>query len=178
MPLLLRSYFRYAETVLLQMNQSIVTLTSWMAANLLLFNPSKTQAIWLGGHIKLAKIDCQRLTSLFPHITFSTSVRHLGVMLDPELTLSHHINLVARQCSYRYRFVLEPYYQLGQLRVVSRSLTYQSRLTLVHACVTSRIDTCCCLLPWYLGPAGPSSALGCPACWRVVQVLFHHCLHA
>jgi len=47
MPLLLRSYFRYAETVLLQMNQSIVTLTSWMAANLLLFNPSKTQAIWL-----------------------------------------------------------------------------------------------------------------------------------
>src|SRR6218665_3339123 len=57
-------------------------------------------------------------------------------MLDSELTFSHHINLIARKC----------YYQLRQLRVVSRSLTHQSRLTLVHAFVTSRIDCCCSLL--------------------------------
>src|SRR6218665_215526 len=31
---------------------------------------------------------------------------------------------------------------------------------------------------WYLGSAGPSSAFGCPSCWGVVQVFFHHCLHA
>src|SRR6218665_917909 len=37
------------------------------------------------------------------------------------------------------------YYWLCQLRVVSRSLTYQSRLPLVHAFVTSH-DSCCCLL--------------------------------
>src|SRR6218665_1754028 len=57
-------------------------------------------------------------------------------MLDSELTFSHHINLIARKC----------YYQLRQLRVVSRFLTHQSRLTLVHAFVTSRIDCCCSLL--------------------------------
>src|SRR6218665_3163669 len=57
-------------------------------------------------------------------------------MLDSELTFSHHINLIARKC----------YYQLRQLRVVSRSLTHQSRLTIVHAFVTSRIDCCCSLL--------------------------------
>src|SRR6218665_4106215 len=57
-------------------------------------------------------------------------------MLDSGLTFSHHINLIARKC----------YYQLRQLRVVSRSLTYQSRLTLVHPFVTSRIDCCCSLL--------------------------------
>src|SRR6218665_3718889 len=73
---------------------------------------------------------------LFPHITFSTCVRDLGAMLDSELTFSHHINLIARKC----------YYQLRQLWVVSRSLTHQSRLTLVHAFVTSRIDCCCSLL--------------------------------
>src|SRR6218665_39315 len=39
-----------AETVLMQMSQAIDVLTSWMAANRLLLNPSKTQAIWLGGH--------------------------------------------------------------------------------------------------------------------------------
>src|SRR6218665_988638 len=62
--------------------------------------------------------------------------RDLGVMFDPELTFSHHINFVARKC----------YYQLRQLRVVSRSLTRQSTLTLVHAFVTSRIDSCSSLL--------------------------------
>src|SRR6218665_2985325 len=75
-----------AETVLTQMSQDIDVLTSWMADNRLLLNPSKTQAIWLGGHRQLAKIDGQRLSSLFPHITFSTCVRDLGAMLDSELT--------------------------------------------------------------------------------------------
>src|SRR6218665_2978534 len=42
-----------AETVLTQMSQAIDVLTSWMAANRLLLNPSKTQAIWLGGHRQL-----------------------------------------------------------------------------------------------------------------------------
>src|SRR6218665_3056912 len=120
-----------AETVLTQMSQAIDVLTSWMAANRLLLNPSKTQAIR-----QLAKIDGQRLSSLFRHITFSTCVHDLGAMLDSELTFSHHINLIARKC----------YYQLRQIRVVSRSLTHQSRLTLVHAFVTSRIDCCCSLL--------------------------------
>ena len=57
-------------------------------------------------------------------------------MLDSELTFSHHINLIARKCIH----------QLRQLRVVSRTLTYQSRLALVHAFVTRRIDCCCSLL--------------------------------
>ena len=63
----IHTYPRNAETVLLQMNRSIVTLTSWMAANRLLLNPSKTQAIWLGVHRQLEKIDWQKLSSLFPH---------------------------------------------------------------------------------------------------------------
>ena len=57
-------------------------------------------------------------------------------MFDPELTFYHHINLVVLKC----------YYQLHQLRVVSRSFTHQSTLTLVHAFVTSHIDCCCSLL--------------------------------
>src|SRR6218665_3273448 len=45
-------------------------------------------------------------------------------------------NVIARKC----------YYQLRPLRLVSRSLTHQSRLTLVLAFVISRIDCCCSLL--------------------------------
>src|SRR6218665_2480546 len=138
-----------------------------MATNRLLLNPSKTKAIWLGGCKQLAKIDILRLSFLFPRITFSTCARDFGVMLDPELTFSHHINLVARKC----------YYQLRQLRVVSRSLTHQSTLSLVHAFVTSRID-CCSSLLVELPSVGASSAFSCPSCWRTAQVFFYHCLHA
>src|SRR6218665_2042457 len=70
-----------------------------------------------GGH-------SQAVDSLFPRITFSTCVRDLGVMLDPELTFSHHINLVA---------------SFGWFPVL---LLTESTLTLVHAFVTSRIDAC------------------------------------
>src|SRR5688572_6839953 len=103
-------------------------------SNRLLLNPSKTQLIWLGR--QLQGIDFPQLTLLFPHITFSLTVRDLGLSLDSELTLSQHVNLVARSC----------YYQLRQLRVVSRSLSHDAVVVLVHAFVTSRIDNCCSLL--------------------------------
>src|SRR6218665_1700024 len=51
-----------AETVLVQMSQAIDVLTSRMAPNRLLLNPSKTQAIWAGRHRQLAKIGGQRLS--------------------------------------------------------------------------------------------------------------------
>src|ERR1043165_10262382 len=92
-------------------------LSSWMASNRLLLSPSKTQLIWLGGRRQLQGIDFSQLTLLFPHITFSVSVRDLGLTLDSELTLSQHVNLVARSC----------YYQLRQLRVVSLSLSLTIR---------------------------------------------------
>src|SRR5688572_30845152 len=107
-------------------------LSSWMASNRLLLNPSKTQLIWLGSRRQLQGIDFPQLTLLCPHITFSVTVRDLGLTLDSELTLSQHVNLVARSC----------YYQLRQLRVVS----HDAVVVLVHAFVTSRIDNCCSLL--------------------------------
>src|SRR5688572_12729116 len=63
-------------------------------------------------------IDFPQLTLLFPHITFSLTVRDLGLSLDSELTLSQHVNSIARSC----------YYQLRQLRVVSRSLSLTMQL--------------------------------------------------
>ena len=114
-----------------------------------------------------ATSNLQRLTlqgsPLFPHITFSTSVSDLGVMLNPELTFRNHKNLVARKC----------YHQLCQLQVVSCSLAHQPTPAFVHAFATSLID--CCrfrwLVPWsefYVRL--PVLLGGYPSC-------FHHCLH-
>ena len=53
-------------------------------------------------HVKNLTYDFLRLSSLFPHITFSTFVRDLVVILDPELTFSHHLDLLA-QIGLQYR---------------------------------------------------------------------------
>src|SRR5688572_30083633 len=59
-------------------------------------------------------------------------ITHLGVTLDQELTFVQHINLLCRSC----------YYQLRQLRVISRSLSPDAASTLVHSFVVSRLDYC------------------------------------
>ena len=88
------------------------TLEAWMSSNRLRLNPTKTQYIWFGTRQQLAKIDMKALALEFPLITFSPFVRDLGIILDQELTFTRHINLLCRSC----------YYQLRQLKVVSRSV--------------------------------------------------------
>ena len=66
--------------------------------------------------------------------------------MDQELTFTRHINLLCRSC----------YYQLRQLRVVLRSLTFNAALTLIHSFVVSRLDYCSAL---YVGL--PVTRVGC-----------------
>src|SRR6218665_511152 len=83
-----------------------------MSSNRLRLNSLKTQYIWLGTRQQLAKLDLVSLTHEFPTFVFSTSVRDLGVILDQELSFTENISSLSRSC----------FYQLHQLRVVSRSL--------------------------------------------------------
>src|SRR6218665_1762361 len=127
-------------------SRTMEALGSWMSSNRLRLNPHKTQFIWLGTRQQLAKLDMVALTSAFPHFTFFSRVRDLGVTLDQELTLAPHIHSLCRAC----------YYQLHQLRTVSRSLTSTAEATLVHSFVTSRLDHCSSL---YFGV--PATRLNC-----------------
>ena len=117
-----------------------------MFSNSLRLNTSKTQFIWFGTGQQLSKVDLDSLASQYPQFVFSSSVRDLGVTLDQELTFVRHINLLSR----------DSYYQLRQLKVVSRSLTPDAASTLVHAFIVSRLDYCSAL---YLGL--PATRIGC-----------------
>src|SRR6218665_2015059 len=86
------------------------------------------------------------LTSAFPHFTFSSAVRNLGVAVDQELTPALHIHSLCHSC----------HYELHQLRTVSRSLTSTAVATLVHCFVTSRRDYCSSI---YIG--FPAKHLNC-----------------
>jgi exonuclease III len=121
-----------AVTAVGAIERATETLQNWMSTNRLRLNPTKTQLIWLGTRQQLAKIDLEALALKYPHLTFSSSVRDLGVTLDQELTFVKHINLLCRSC----------YYQLRQLRVISRSLSPEAASTLVHSFVVSRLDYC------------------------------------
>src|SRR6218665_1335820 len=115
-----------------------------MSSNRLRLNPSKTQYIWLGTRQQLTKLDLAAMAVSFPHIAFSLTVRDFG--LTQQLTFAPHISRLCHGC----------YYQLRQLRVISRSLSSTATSTLVHAFVTSRLDYCSTL---YVGL--PAVRLGC-----------------
>src|SRR6218665_3023162 len=110
---------------------AIDALAAWLASNRLLLDASKNQFIWLGG-------DRHLVGPLSPLLfeKFQDSVRDLGVILDRDVSFSLHINQLTRSC----------YYQLLQLRGVSRSLSCSAAVALVHSFVTSRLDHCSSIL--------------------------------
>src|SRR6218665_1409431 len=114
------------------MSRTLDALQVWMSSNRLRLNPAKTQLIWLGMPQQLSKIDLASLTLKYPHFTFLTTVRDLGVALDQGLTFTQHINVLCCGC----------YYQLHQLKVISRSLTPSAASMLVLAFVVSHLNYC------------------------------------
>ena len=103
-----------------------------MSSNRLKLNPSKTQYIWIGNKIQLAKIDRQALLQRFPGIVFETSVIDLGVVIDEELKMDAHVGRITRSC----------FYQLRQIRTIRQSLSDSAIRTLIHSFVVTRIDYC------------------------------------
>ena len=65
-------------------------------------------------------------------MSFSQVVRDIWVLLDAELTFSHHIDQTCLSCCH----------QLRQMRVLARSLTFNAAVSLVYAFVFSRLDFC------------------------------------
>src|SRR6218665_107453 len=105
---------------------------SWMSSNRLSLNSAKTQLIWFGTPQQLLKLDHALLSDRFPHFTFQTTVRDLGVTLDSALTFSHHISNLTRSS----------YFQLSRLRTIRKAVSVSIFTSIVHAFVCSRIDYC------------------------------------
>ena len=111
-------------------------LNSWMSSNRLSLNSAKTQLIWFGTPQQLLKLDHALLSDRFPHFTFQTTVRDLGVTLDSALTFSQHISNLTRSS----------YFQLRRLRTIRKAVSVPIFTSIVHAFVCSRIDYCNSLL--------------------------------
>src|SRR6218665_1037656 len=125
-----------AVAMVRQLCLAMDSLSGCLASNRILLNPTKTQFIWVGSRRRLANVDRCLVTETFLRLVFCDTVRDLGIILDQELNFSAQINQFTRIC----------YYQLRQLRTVSRSLSHDTAAILVHAFVTSRLDHSCSVL--------------------------------
>ena len=100
----------------------------------LLLNAAKTEWIWFGSRVNLARIP-ERFRSLQVRgsdIECADVVRDLGVYLDSELSMKNHVSKIASACFYHIR-------RLRQIRhYVSREVLKQ----LVTSLVLSRLDYC------------------------------------
>jgi hypothetical protein len=104
----------------------------WMSSNRLKLNADKTQFIWLGNQKQLDKVGNIRLVVGGVEVSPLECVCDLGVTLDSQLTMKHHVSAVTRSC----------FYHLRQLRSIRRSLTVEALRTVVQAFVISRMDYC------------------------------------
>ena len=105
---------------------------AWMSSNRLNLNPSKTQFIWFGTRVQLAKIDKQELLRRFPGVVFHSSVVDLGVIIGKELKMDLHVGSRVRPC----------FYQLCQLQTIRQSLSDNATRTLIHSFIVTRVEYC------------------------------------
>ena len=113
-------------------------IRKWMRDNLLMLNDSKTEVIYFSSRYCNSKCSPSLESLRIGDSTIETShtVRNLGVMFDENLTLSSHIKSICKSASFAL-------YKIGKIR---RMLDQNTTEKLVHAFVTSRLDSCNSLL--------------------------------
>ena len=108
---------------------------SWMGCNHLVLNDNKMEVLHVASQFR----PCQELSPInidSGQVTSSTSVRDLGVIIDKNLNMSRHINIVCRNASLALR-------RIGKIRSFLNKTTTE---TLIHAFVSSLLDNCNSLL--------------------------------
>ena len=119
-----------------RMNNCLRDIRTWAARNKLTLNDSKTEMVHF-----TSKFLPRQNPNLNVHvggkeIASSTVVRNLGAMMDQHLTMKTHVNKTCQSAMGAIR-------NIGQIR---DHLDQHITEMLVHAFVTSRLDTCNALL--------------------------------
>ena len=110
------------------------SISDWLSNNYLKLNDDKSEIILIG--TPLAVAHCKTIASSIQlgttNITFSPTVKNLGVIFDESLSFSQHI----KQCRKSSFFMLR---NLGRVRNHFDQASFE---TLVHAFVSSKLDYC------------------------------------
>ncbi|MCJ8738156.1 hypothetical protein PDJAM_G00032410 [Pangasius djambal] len=117
-----------------QISACLEDISSWMTANQLKVNPTKTELLFIPGDSSPSQDLAISLDNSL--ISPSVTARNLGVTMDTQLSFSSHIANLTRSC----RFLL---YNIRRIRPF---LSTQATQVLVQSLVISRLDYCNSLL--------------------------------
>jgi hypothetical protein len=105
---------------------------SWLFANRLTVNPSKTEYLLIGTPQQRSKVTSCSIQFHGTTLTPSGTARNLGIIYDSDLSLKKHIASVCQTSFFHIR----------QLRQVRSSLDTNSAIILANSLVSSRLDYC------------------------------------
>jgi len=121
-----------AEAAANRLSACIVDVEAWLKSSRLRLNPAKTQFMWLGSAQQRAKVEHIEIPLLSARFHVVDTARNLGVVFDSQLSMSEQVASVCRG----------GYYQLRQLRPLTKCMSKDAIKTLTHAFITSRLDYC------------------------------------
>jgi len=113
------------DSSITQLQHSLQQISSWMTANLLTLNSSKTEFLLIGLPQQLAKIKTSSLIT-------THSARNLGFIFDEHLSFSDQISALSKYC----------YYHIRELRCLRPYLDFKPASTIAISIVHSKLDYC------------------------------------
>ena len=111
-------------------------VSTWMAANRLKMNPTKTEFIYFGSRQMLEKCEIEFLNVTGDIINRTDLIRCLGVWLDSQLSFNHHVN---QKCKVAY-------INIRNIRSIRKFITVEIGQVLVSSLVLSHLDYCNAIL--------------------------------
>ena len=114
----------------------IEDIRSWMSANFLMLNDSKTEFICFSSKKCDSTGPFMDIKVGNDSVAVSSSVKNLGILLDSRMNMKEHISKVSRTC-YAY---------IRSISRIRKHLSQSDTEKLVHAFISSRLDQCNSLL--------------------------------
>ena len=123
------------DTAVQKIEACVADVRSWCHENGLVLNDGKTELMHFSS--KFIKSQSNPVIMIGDAVIHpSQQARNLGVVMDPALNMCVHVNNVCKRAMFGIR-------KIGQIR---QYLTQKSTAKLVHAFVTSKLDSCNSLL--------------------------------
>ena len=119
-----------------QLEACIMDVRKWMAQNSLKLNDDKSEFVIIGTKQQLDKVNVNTVQIGSSSVKRNMSARNIGVWFDENLKLKDHVQKVCQSA----------WFHLRNISKIRKYLTAEQTELVVHALITSRLDSNNCLL--------------------------------
>ena len=102
----------------------------WMSQNFLMLKEHKTEFIVFGTTVQLSKLKTSTLVVGDSSVNLSSKGRNLGALFDNKMKLISHVNTVCQKA----------HNQLRNIGKILKYLSQDTKIIIMHAFVTTRLD--------------------------------------